>query len=266
MQKRPMPAPPPASRAGLRRFLYFTAASTGAAIMVVEILGAKMLAPYVGTSHFVWTAQIGVTLLALAAGYYAGGWLADRSPKLHCLYGSILAAALCLSLSVLAVETVAQWCLQFDLALGSLLASGFLYFAPLALLAMTCPFLIRTLTDSLVGVGGSVGRLTAVSTLGSVVGTGLIGYLLIPFLPNSATLFLTAGFLALLSISYLLLWGRGTIPGPALLAAFLAGGGMGWGGVHRETHPRYEGAEEIYRTNSNFGVLQVLQSKDRSKM
>ena len=64
---------------GLRRYLYFTAAVTGAAIMIVEILGAKMLAPHVGTSHFVWTAQIAVTLVALATGYYLGGRLVDRS-------------------------------------------------------------------------------------------------------------------------------------------------------------------------------------------
>ena len=50
----------------LRRYLYLTACVTGAAVMVVEILGAKMLAPYFGTSHFVWTAQIAVTLAALA--------------------------------------------------------------------------------------------------------------------------------------------------------------------------------------------------------
>ena len=65
---------------GLHRFLLFTAAVTGASIMIVEILGAKMLAPYVGTSHFVWTAQIGVTLVALALGYFVGGRIADRSP------------------------------------------------------------------------------------------------------------------------------------------------------------------------------------------
>ena len=50
--------------------------------MVVEILGAKMLSPYVGLSHFVWTAQIAVTLVALACGYYVGGRLADRSQRL----------------------------------------------------------------------------------------------------------------------------------------------------------------------------------------
>ena len=54
---------------GLRRFLYFTAACTGACILVVEILGAKMRSPFLGTSHLVWTAQIAVTLVALTWGY-----------------------------------------------------------------------------------------------------------------------------------------------------------------------------------------------------
>ncbi|SVD47486.1 uncharacterized protein METZ01_LOCUS400340, partial [marine metagenome] len=78
---------------GLRKFLYFTAAVTGAGILIVEILGAKMLSPFLGTSHFVWTAQIAVTLVALSAGYYTGGWLVDQSPKLNRLYYAILGAA-----------------------------------------------------------------------------------------------------------------------------------------------------------------------------
>src|SRR5207244_1713949 len=127
---------------GLRRYLYFTAAMTGAAIMIVEILGANMLAPYVGTSHFVWTAQITVTLV------------------------------------------------------------------PLALLAMTGPFFIRILTVAVTGVGGNVGRLTAISTLGSFVGTVLIGYVLIPFFRNSVTMYLTSALLVAVSAGYFFGWGR----------------------------------------------------------
>src|SRR6266576_3661282 len=107
--------------AGLRRYLYWTAGTTGAAIMIVEILGAKMLAPYVGTSHFVWTAQIAVTLIALALGYYVGGRLVDRSPRVTALYWAILFAAAYLALTVAICEPVAYWCLDLKpLALGSL--------------------------------------------------------------------------------------------------------------------------------------------------
>src|SRR5258708_28417145 len=84
----------------LKRYLYVTGAVRGAAILIVEILGAKMLSPYVGTSHFVWTAQIATTLLALASGYLLGGWLVDRSPKLNGLYVCILCAAVYLAITI----------------------------------------------------------------------------------------------------------------------------------------------------------------------
>ena len=82
---------------GLRLFLHVTATITGACVLVVEILGAKMLAPYFGTSHFVWTAQIGVTLISLSLGYYLGGRWADQSPRLGNLYLAILGAAVYLA-------------------------------------------------------------------------------------------------------------------------------------------------------------------------
>ncbi|MGZ8919929.1 MAG: fused MFS/spermidine synthase, partial [Limisphaerales bacterium] len=103
---------------GFRRFLYATAGITGAAILVVEILGAKMLAPFVGTSHFVWTAQIAVTLVSLAIGYYFGGWLVDRSPKLSRLYICIALAAVYLAFTILIVEDVAYSFLRMNLAMG----------------------------------------------------------------------------------------------------------------------------------------------------
>lgn len=192
----------------LRRYLYGTAATTGAAIMIVEILGAKMLSPYVGTSHLVWTAQIAVTLVALACGYYAGGRLADRSQQLHRLYWAIFVAAVYLAFTVQATRPVAYRCLNLNLALGSLLASTFLFFIPLGFLAMTGPFLVRVITSSLAGVGGNVGRLTAISTLGSFAGTMLIGYVLIPFLPNSVTMYVTSLVLILVCLGYFLAFRR----------------------------------------------------------
>jgi predicted membrane-bound spermidine synthase len=192
----------------MRRYLYGTAATTGAAIMIVEILGAKMLSPYVGTSHFVWTAQIAVTLVALASGYYLGGRLADRSQQVHRLYWAIFAAAIYLAFTVRVTAPVAYRCLNLNLAAGSLLASAFLFFIPLGLLAMTGPFLVRVITSSVAGVGGNVGRLTAVSTLGSFAGTMLIGYVLIPFLPNSLTMYVTSLALLLVCIGYYLMFRR----------------------------------------------------------
>jgi spermidine synthase len=247
---------------GLRRYLYFTAAITGGAIMIVEILGAKMLSPYLGTSHFVWTAQIAVTLVALACGYYAGGWLVDRSLRLGQMYAGILAAGAYLALCVPFVQGVAYGCLGFELAVGSLLSSTFLFFIPLSLLAMVGPFFIRVLTRTVSGVGGNVGRLTAVSTFGSFIGTVLIGYLLIPFLPNSVTMYLTALLLMVMAAIYFLGWGRkagGAIPTAIVL--FIAGS-LGYGGLRADAW-RNDFSVELFRGNSNFGLLQVIQQKDR---
>jgi spermidine synthase len=243
---------------GLRRFLYITAALTGAAVLIVEILGAKMLSPYVGTSHFVWTAQITVTLVGLAVGYYFGGWLVDRSSNLSRLYLCILGAAVYLAFSAGACERVAYFFLQYKLATGALLASATLFFIPLTLLAAVCPFLVRILATSFNVIGGQVGRLSAISTFGSVAGTLLIGYVLLPFLPNSVTMFITAGGLALLVAVYFIAWGNRKA-GPYLAAAFFLIAGFGVLGWRVNSTPKWPNLNEIYHANSNFGMLQVVE-------
>jgi len=261
--------PSEASPAALTRFLYATAAIAGGVLMVVEILGAKMLAPYFGTSHFVWVAQIGVTMVALACGYFLGGRLADRSPRPGALFtGYLLAAAWCAG-SVLATEPVSYACLKYNLAIGSILASAALFFVPLTLMAMTVPFLIRAVSQSLANLGSRVGTLSAVSTLGSFLGTAGIGYVLIPLVANSTTMFGCATVLALLAAVYFVVFARkldakagsgaGRFAATALwigLAAFLA---------ERQRTARLDGAVELFRGNSHFGMLQVVQVSDTQR-
>jgi SAM-dependent methyltransferase len=206
----------------------------------------------------VWTAQIAVTMVALAIGYYAGGRFVDRSAELNRLYWAILAAGIYLALSVPLTRPVAEACLKFDLAAGSLLASAFLFLVPLGLLAMVGPFLIRVFTVNLSGMGGNVGRLSAISTLGSFVGTLLIGYVLIPLLPNSVTMYLTAAVLMAVSLGFLL-WQRRAGGGRAAAVGLVAlAAGVGWPGVRGETW-QGQSAVELFRGNSNFGLLQVVQ-------
>ena len=230
--------------------------------MIVEILGAKMLAPYVGTSHFVWTAQIAVTLVALSAGYYVGGKLVDRSQQLGRVYWAIVGAAAYLSLAVLIVEPVAYWCLDFRLALGSLMASAFLFFLPLALLAMVGPYFIRVLTSAVAGVGGHIGRLTAISTLGSFAGTILIGYVLIPHLANSTTMYLTSCVLMAVAAGYFFGWGQKKTSPAAVVVVIAAGLALGGEKVASDRMISAVGSnatvQEVYRANSNFGRLEVL--------
>lgn len=256
------PAPTVASPTltpGLRRYLLATAAVTGAAVMVVEILGAKLLAPYFGTSHFVWTAQIGVTLLALAVGYALGGAWADRAPHPAWIYAGLLVAAAWLCGVVLWIEPIAYACLRFELAAGSLLGSAVLFFVPLALLATVSPFFARVLTQSLDRVGRNVGRLIALGTLGSVAGTALISYVIIPRVPNSVSLYGCAAVLAATALGYFAGWGR-----TGLAPAAVAGGVALLGGLVGTTRPPFgdlDGWRELYRGNSNFGLLQVIESE-----
>lgn len=244
----------------LRRYLYITAALCGAAVLIVEILGAKMLAPYFGTSHFVWTAQIAVTLVSLSAGYYTGGWLVDRNADLGRLFGCIFGAAVYLCLTVPLCRPIAEACLGLKLALGSLLASAFLFLVPLALLAMVAPFLVRVMTSSLNVVGKQVGRLSAISTIGSVLGTVLIGYALIPFFANSVTMLCTSGLLAALAVVYLMVWGGGRRGRTALGMLLLGGCAV----AYVFLLPEGSGSSrlvEVERVNSNFGMLQVMKLK-----
>ena len=81
--------------------------------------------------------------MSLAAGYWFGGALVDRSTDLKRIYYCILGAAVYLSFTIGLCEPVAYACLKFKLATGSILASAFLFFVPLTLLAAVGPFFVR---------------------------------------------------------------------------------------------------------------------------
>lgn len=246
---------------GLRRFLYLTIFVTGAAVLIVEILGAKMLSPFFGTSHFVWTAQIAVTLVSLSIGYWFGGWLVDHSPRLNLLYRCLLGAGVYLALTIPLCASVSLACLKMPLAVGSLFASLFLFFVPLTLLAVTGPFVVRIFTSKVSTVGGNVGRISAISTIGSVIGTVLIGYVLIPLMPNSVTMLVVSGILIALPLVYFIVWKtKGELQTAAALA-FCAGivGGLG---VKNDGNVDNDRWMEIDRVNSNFGLMQVMERTD----
>jgi predicted membrane-bound spermidine synthase len=103
-----------------------------------------------------------------------------------------------------------------------------------------------------------VGRLSAVSTVGSFIGTAVIGYLLIPLLPNSWTMYGTAAVLAVLSVVWILVWRRRVSTVAAASACMALGIAAGAWGL-RFDGPRIPGSQELFRGNSNFGLVQVVQ-------
>ena len=243
-----------------KAFLYLTVFLAGAAVLVVEILGAKLLTPYFGTSHFVWTAQITMTLLALAVGYAVGGTMADWRPSPGGLYAALGVACVWLSGAALACEPVSYAVLRFGLSVGSLLASLLLFFVPLAALATVGPYAVKLLTTQLAHVGGRVGRLTALSTIGSVAGTLLIGYALLPYLENTHILLGTAGVLGVLVLIYGIFWARSGFG--FLFLMLVLSLSFGWLSLRHPPLQPPPGLRELYRRNSNFGLLQVVETRD----
>lgn len=171
--------------------------------MAFEIIGSRMLGPYVGTSHFVWSSIIGVILISLAIGYYYGGKLVDRKPSFTLLSFIILAAAVFIILATLIKTSLLQSLLNRieSIQLVAILSSLILFSIPGVLLGMVSPFAVKLKTRSLETSGQTVGNLYALSTIGSIVGTFLAGFWLVPLFRISNILYLLAFTLIFFSIS-----------------------------------------------------------------
>jgi spermidine synthase len=121
---------------------------------------------------------------------------------------------------------------------------------------------VRVITNSVAGVGGNVGRLTAISTLGSFAGTLAIGYLLVPFMPNSFTMYATSVALMLVCAGYFGFYYRQPLrPLLVLLAVSSSVGFSLYQGRLRD----YKWMLELFHGNSHFGQLQVLDRRDGSE-
>lgn len=168
----------------------------GAAVMVLQIVGTRIIGPHFGAGLSVWTALISVTLVALAIGYFLGGILADRHPDSRVFAGVLLAAAATISLLPILRAPVIDLGWTIGVRGGALLAAVVLFLPALVLLGMASPFAIRLEARGVGDAGRSAGRLYAISTAGSVVGAVLAGYVLVPMLRVPSLLAILATTLA----------------------------------------------------------------------
>lgn len=160
-------------------FLFATALVCGAAVMVIEVLGSRVVGPFFGVSLFVWTSLICVTLIALAVGYWFGGILADRRGRVADLYLMIAASGLCVLLIPWIKSAVLEASMPLGLRTGAFVSTLILFGPSLMLLGCVSPYLVKIASHSVTNIGRTVGGLYALSTLGSVAGTGLTGFLLV---------------------------------------------------------------------------------------
>ena len=196
---------------------------SGAVLMGLEIVGSRVIAPFFGSSVFVWGGLISIFLAALSLGYYLGGTMADRWPRVTVLATLLgLAGAAILTLPLVA-RPVLMWFDAWNLGprLNPLLASVTLFALPSVLMGTTSPFAIKLVTRDLATVGTSAGVLYALSTAGSIAGTIGTAFFLVPMLGVRAILYLL-GLTLLALAGLLLILQAGRRPHVALVGAVLS--------------------------------------------
>ena len=233
----------------------------GTGSMATEITASRLLAPYYGSSTMVWANIIGLVLASLALGYWLGGRLADRLPRPRVLGWLVVAAAVL----VAATPFLARPLLDLTIAgldelsagavIGSFFATLALFAPPVVLLGMVPPFAIRLGISELEGAGTVAGRVFALSTAGSLVGTFLPALVTIPLVGTQRTL-LGAG--ALIALAGALLLGARWAAVGVGLAALLAvppGAVKASTGLLYETESRYQYVQVVGRGSARYLYL-----------
>jgi spermidine synthase len=251
----------------LRRGLLLPLAFTGGlASLGIEFAAARLLAPFFGQSLFIWGTLIGLILIYLTVGYYAGGRLADRRPEARLLFKLTAAAALwtafipVLSRPILSLAQTGFAQLAVGLVLGSLISVIVLFAVPVILLGMVSPFVIRLRIHDLATAGNSAGAVYALSTLGSILGTFLPVFWLIPSFGTRPTIFILAFLLGMISAAGLISPGAGRlyaiIPLVILLLALFSGGAV--------RSPFY--GQRLYETESAYSYIQVVKAGSETQL
>jgi spermidine synthase len=180
--------------------------AAGAAGLATEVTGARLLAPYFGSSNVVWANVIGLILLFLSLGYWLGGRVADRHPSPQALgFVALVAAA---GIAVLPFATApalaraadAFTSLSAGAFIGSFVAAMAMFAIPVTALGAVSPWAIRLAVVDVREAGAVAGRLYALSTLGSLLGTFVPALVLIPAIGSRRTLLACAASLSLAAV------------------------------------------------------------------
>ena len=169
-------------------------AFTSGAILVLEILSLRLVAPYVGLTLQTSTAVIGFALAAISTGAWIGGKVADRVAPTRLLGPTVmLGGAL-----MLLVGPVVRWTgeqVRGEETSAVLVIAALAVFAPASLLSAVTPMVVKLRLGALSETGTVVGRLSGVATLGALVATFATGFLLVAAMPTSVILLALGGLL-----------------------------------------------------------------------
>jgi len=237
--------------------------TVGLSILGAEIAAARLLAPYFGASTIVWANTIGIVLVALSIGYWYGGKLADRNPTREGLYRIVLLSGLLLA----AVPFVADPFLGFAVDaldsisagafVGSLLGVTLLVAVPILVSGAVAPYALRLAVADVAQAGTVSGRLYAISTVGSLLGTFTSALLFIPLIGTRRT-FVVYGLLLVVLAAVGLMRARYLLA-PAALAVLLA---LPVGTLKGQTDA---GERVIYETDTEYQYARVVQDLDGTR-
>jgi len=242
-------------------YLGLTTVLAGAIVMVIEVLGSRVLGPFFGVSLFAWTALIAVTLAALALGYALGGRLADRYPSPDTLYLLLLGAgALTLVVPVLRLF-VLEASAHLGLRLGALAAAMLLFGPALLLLGCVTPCIVRIAVREMRTLASTVGAFYAASTVGSILGTVVAGFWLVPALGVSRVYAASGALLVAVSVGYFVFFRRRWWAVAALALPLLAAPGD----VTTESvMPDGTRVRVVHQEDTRYGSLKVIDYAGRS--
>lgn len=170
----------------------------GFSVMAIEMLGGRLLAPYFGSSIYVWGSIISIFMLALSLGYLVGGKLSMLAPNLRRLGIIFLGCALCCLPMVLGADALMQWVFArvYDVRYGSLLAAAGLFFLPTTAMGIISPYAIRLLVLNTEHSGQVAGKLYFTSTAGSALGVLATAFYLVLWFEVNTILLALAALLA----------------------------------------------------------------------
>lgn len=243
------------------RPLYIAVFFSGLTSLAVEMAASRLLENHFGTSNLIWASIIGLILIYLTAGYFIGGRWADRSPYPRTFYSILAWGAFAVGLVPLVSRPVLRLAadafdqLQMGALIGSFVVVMVLFIIPITLLGTASPFAIRLALQDTAQAGRTSGRIYAVSTLGSFIGTFLPGLLLIPLIGTYRTFLAISGLLLVVA---LVLLGRTSgwksvlfyLWMPIILIALAV---LGVQGTDKTTPGL------IYEGESSYNYIQVLQ-------
>ncbi len=234
---------------------YFSAFVCGMAVMAVEISAARLMSPYFGNSLYVWTNIIGLIMVALAGGYYFGGRLADKHPHRDAYFALVFLTGVWTVLIPFAAPALFENLttgfsnLALTVKWGSFFAVAFLFAVPMFLLGMIVPFTVKLVIKNVASMGRESGQISTISTLGSLVGTFLPAFVLIPVLGTTKTFVFVGLMLIFLAAFGLRKWWT------FFLA--LAGVGLFW-----LVPPVYASDDVIYSEDSPYGYIFITEDEE----